>query len=75
MPAGVLLLPGCLSKLAHGFNMRRVVLQERGWKEMLDLVAYYKENASILRQTFIEMGFKVGPVAATLIPPPSSPQH
>eukprot|EP00891_Asterochloris_glomerata_P005442 jgi/Astpho2/5442/Aster-07391 len=34
-------------------------LQEKGWKEMLDLVAYYKENASILRQTFIEMGFKV----------------
>lgn len=63
MPAGELLLPGCLRRLAHGLNIRRVVLQEKGWKEMLDLVAYYKENASILRQTFIEMGFKVGLVA------------
>ena len=36
-----------------------MVLQEEGFKEMLDLVSYYKENATILRQTFLDMGFSV----------------
>ena len=26
---------------------------------MLELVSYYKENATILRKTFLDMGFKV----------------
>lgn len=34
-------------------------LQEEGWNQMLDLVAFYKENAAILRNTFKEMGFSV----------------
>jgi LL-diaminopimelate aminotransferase len=34
-------------------------LQDDGWKQMLDLVAFYKENAAILRKTFQDMGFTV----------------
>ena len=35
------------------------VLQDKGWEQMLGLVAFYKENAAILRRTFEEMGFEV----------------
>jgi LL-diaminopimelate aminotransferase len=34
-------------------------LGDAGWAEMLGLVAFYKENAAILRGTFQEMGFEV----------------
>ncbi|KAK9790129.1 hypothetical protein WJX73_000275 [Symbiochloris irregularis] len=34
-------------------------LQPEGYREMGQLVDYYKENATILRQTFKEMGFTV----------------
>ena len=34
-------------------------LEDEGWKEMVDLVNFYKENAVILRNTFKEMGFTV----------------
>lgn len=34
-------------------------LQDEGYQQMLDLVAFYKENAAILRKTFLEMGFTV----------------
>lgn len=34
-------------------------LQDEGWKQMLELVAFYKENAAILRKTFKDMGFSV----------------
>ena len=34
-------------------------LQPEGYKEMTDLVAFYKENATILRNTFTELGFEV----------------
>ena len=27
-------------------------LQDQGWQQMLELVAFYKENAAILRRTF-----------------------
>lgn len=36
-----------------------MVLQDKGYQAMLDLVSYYKENASILRKTFQDMGFSV----------------
>lgn len=35
-------------------------LQPQGLKEMHELVAFYKDNATILRKAFEEMGFKVG---------------
>lgn len=34
-------------------------LQPEGYREMAELVDYYKENATILRQTFKDMGFTV----------------
>ena len=34
-------------------------MEDGGWKEMNDLVAYYKENAKILKTTFQDMGFTV----------------
>lgn len=34
-------------------------VQEEGWKEMNNLVDFYKENAAILLKTFKEMGFSV----------------
>ncbi|KXZ48553.1 hypothetical protein GPECTOR_27g724 [Gonium pectorale] len=34
-------------------------LQPQGLKDMYDMIAFYKENASILKATFTEMGFKV----------------
>mmetsp|Transcript_15517 Transcript_15517/g.33670 ORF Transcript_15517/g.33670 Transcript_15517/m.33670 type:complete len:444 (+) Transcript_15517:51-1382(+) len=34
-------------------------LQGEGYKEMIGLVDFYKENAAILRKAFEEMGFKV----------------
>ena len=34
-------------------------MEDAGWKEMSNLVTYYKENAKILRDTFQEMGFTV----------------
>lgn len=34
-------------------------LQPEGYKEMSELVAYYKENAAILRSTFKDLGFSV----------------
>jgi len=34
-------------------------LQDQGWKQMLELVDFYKVNATILRNTFTEMGFTV----------------
>jgi LL-diaminopimelate aminotransferase len=34
-------------------------LQDKGWEQMLELVAFYRENAAILRKTFQEMGFTV----------------
>lgn len=34
-------------------------MEDAGWKEMNELVAYYKENAKILKKTFQEMGFTV----------------
>ncbi|KAK9844064.1 hypothetical protein WJX81_003340 [Elliptochloris bilobata] len=34
-------------------------LQEEGFKEMTELVAFYKENAEILRRAFTELGFSV----------------
>lgn len=34
-------------------------MEDKGWKEMSDLVAYYKENAKILKGTFQDMGFTV----------------
>jgi len=39
--------------------MQCLVLQTKGYEAMLELVSYYKENATILRQTFLDMGFKV----------------
>ena len=35
------------------------VSQDKGYDAMLDLVSYYKENATILRKTFKDMGFSV----------------
>lgn len=34
-------------------------MQPEGYKEMSELVAYYKDNATILRNTFLELGFEV----------------
>lgn len=34
-------------------------MDDEGWKEMNELVAYYKENAKILKKTFQDMGFTV----------------
>ncbi|KAL3141156.1 hypothetical protein ABBQ38_003504 [Trebouxia sp. C0009 RCD-2024] len=34
-------------------------MQDEGYQAMLDLVSYYKENATILRKTFQDMGFSV----------------
>jgi len=34
-------------------------MEDQGWKEMNELVSYYKENAKILRKTFEDMGFTV----------------
>lgn len=34
-------------------------MEDEGWKEMNELVAYYKENAKILKKTFQDMGFTV----------------
>lgn len=34
-------------------------MQGEGYKEMLNVVNFYKENAKILRTAFEEMGFKV----------------
>jgi LL-diaminopimelate aminotransferase len=34
-------------------------LEGEGYKAMLELVAFYKENAKLLRQAFVDMGFKV----------------
>lgn len=34
-------------------------MQDEGFEEMQGLVAFYKENAHILRETFIDMGFTV----------------
>ena len=34
-------------------------LQDEGFRQMKDLVAFYKENATILRETFQDMGFSV----------------
>lgn len=42
-----------------GFSGSAACLQEEGFKEMLGLVSYYKENATILRKTFQDMGFSV----------------
>lgn len=36
-----------------------MVSQDEGYQAMLDLVSYYKENATILRKTFQDMGFSV----------------
>ncbi len=33
--------------------------QDEGFKEMHELVAFYKENAAILRSTFKDLGFSV----------------
>ena len=35
------------------------LLQDEGFREMKDLVAFYRENAAILRKTFIDLGFSV----------------
>lgn len=37
----------------------RVVVQPEGYREMVELVDYYKENATILRKTFLDLGFDV----------------
>ena len=42
-----------------GFVSLQSVAQDEGFKEMEGLVGFYKENARILRETFIEMGFSV----------------
>ncbi|KAL6770063.1 hypothetical protein ACKKBG_A33455 [Auxenochlorella protothecoides x Auxenochlorella symbiontica] len=34
-------------------------LSDKGWAEVQDLVAFYKENASILKKTFQDLGFTV----------------
>ncbi|CAK0782802.1 LL-diaminopimelate aminotransferase, chloroplastic [Coccomyxa viridis] len=34
-------------------------LQDEGFREMSDLVAFYRENAAILRKTFVDLGFSV----------------
>jgi len=39
-------------------------LQPEGLREMNELVAFYQENAKILKTTFQEMGFKVGGLGA-----------
>jgi redox-regulated HSP33 family molecular chaperone len=36
-----------------------VLLQPEGLKEMYGLINFYKENATILKNTFQEMGFEV----------------
>ena len=36
-----------------------VCLQDEGFREMSDLVAFYRENAAILRKTFVDLGFSV----------------
>lgn len=36
-----------------------VHLQPEGLKEMMSLISFYKENAQILKKTFVEMGFEV----------------
>lgn len=33
--------------------------QDEGFREMTELVAFYKENAEILRRAFTELGFSV----------------
>ena len=34
-------------------------MQDEGFREMQELVAFYKENATILRDTFTQLGFSV----------------
>lgn len=34
-------------------------LSVQGLKEMTDVIAFYKENARMLRETFVQMGFAV----------------
>jgi hypothetical protein len=46
------LMPPCCYAL-------RVLLQPEGLKEMYGLINFYKENATILKNTFQEMGFEV----------------
>lgn len=43
----------------HLAEWRNACLQPEGYKEMSELVAYYKENAAILRSTFKDLGFSV----------------
>lgn len=45
--------------LHHPSLDRCDVLQPQGLKEMDETVAFYKENAAILRDTFKAMGFSV----------------
>jgi aspartate/methionine/tyrosine aminotransferase len=34
-----------------------ILVQDEGFNQMLDMVRFYKENAAILRETFLSMGF------------------
>lgn len=49
----------CLAHDARSGNANGGEAWLQGMKEMAELVAFYKENASMLRQTFIDMGFTV----------------
>lgn len=40
-------------------SARMRAAQDEGFREMQELVAFYKENAAILRSTFEELGFSV----------------
>lgn len=41
------------------FSQHPWLLQDEGFREMNDLVAFYRENAAILRKTFVDLGFSV----------------
>ena len=53
--------PGqCLGCCQGNLPERRCLcLQDEGFREMSDLVAFYRENAAILRKTFVDLGFSV----------------
>ena len=52
MPFRVVRRPAPAAEAEHG-------VQPEGYREMTELVAFYKENADILRSAFIELGFSV----------------
>jgi aspartate/methionine/tyrosine aminotransferase len=46
-------------RLAHDLEDLQAQAATQGMEEMRGLISFYKENARMLRETFVEMGFSV----------------